>query len=351
MGCGGTVLMFSSFVMPEWRVNHEFVETTCRVLDKRIGEKQGEDGPLYRPEIKIEYEAGGETYRDWHYDIHWVYSSGRENAQAILDQFALFDSAKNNRYPCWYDPTNPYVAVLVRGISLVGVAGVHRAGFLRGDRGRRLALHVVALGKIGRAAGGDDPARPRAGFLRPERRPARLSVRSAGRRHDQQPRHAAAISSADGQFARLGTVRPGWPSVSSGMALCGSSRRWLWAATWQATPIGFSLFFLIPFVLIGLGAVVILLRQLLVATGIGPTLMEISDHPLQPGRQYRLFLSQSGRLTVQFDAGVVGVRGGGHVSPGHQHPHRNPRGLSPGAFSPRRVRDRERAALRERRSS
>jgi hypothetical protein len=54
----------------------------------------------------------------------------------------------------------------------------------------------------------------------------------------------------------------------------------------------------VPFVLIGLGAIVVFVRKMLVATGIGPTLMEISDHPLHPGGQYRLFLSQSGRLTV-----------------------------------------------------
>ena len=56
--------------------------------------------------------------------------------------------------------------------------------------------------------------------------------------------------------------------------------------------------FTIPFAAIGIWAIVALVRQLLVATGIGPTLVEISDHPLSPGGRYRLFLSQSGWLTV-----------------------------------------------------
>jgi hypothetical protein len=63
-------------------------------------------------------------------------------------------------------------------------------------------------------------------------------------------------------------------------------------------PDWFLTFFVVPFAIIGLGAVVILFRKLLVATGIGPTLVEISDHPLRPGGQYRAFLSQSGRLSV-----------------------------------------------------
>ena len=56
--------------------------------------------------------------------------------------------------------------------------------------------------------------------------------------------------------------------------------------------------FTIPLAAIGIWAIVALVRQLLVTTGIGPTLVEISDHPLCPGGQYRVFLSQSGWLTV-----------------------------------------------------
>ena len=50
LGCVGTVLMLSHVVLPEWRVNHEFVQTTCKVLDKRIDKQPSEDGPVYRPE-------------------------------------------------------------------------------------------------------------------------------------------------------------------------------------------------------------------------------------------------------------------------------------------------------------
>ena len=54
----------------------------------------------------------------------------------------------------------------------------------------------------------------------------------------------------------------------------------------------------VPFVLGGLLLIVYFLRQLLVTAGIGPTLLEISDHPLHPGGEYQLFLSQSGNLTI-----------------------------------------------------
>ena len=99
LGCGGFVQMFSREILPDWRVNHEFVETKCKVLEKRVDEKEGEEGRLYRPEIRIEYEAFGTLYRGLHYDVHRTYSSGREDAQAILDRFALYDAAKENLIP------------------------------------------------------------------------------------------------------------------------------------------------------------------------------------------------------------------------------------------------------------
>ena len=55
---------------------------------------------------------------------------------------------------------------------------------------------------------------------------------------------------------------------------------------------------ILPFLLIGAGAVFFLVRKLLIAGGIGATLVEISGHPLHPGMQYRLFLSQAGTLKM-----------------------------------------------------
>ena len=39
-------------------------------------------------------------------------------------------------------------------------------------------------------------------------------------------------------------------------------------------------------------------RLFLLTTSVGPTRIEISDHPLAPGAQYDLFLSQAGRVTM-----------------------------------------------------
>lgn len=52
------------------------------------------------------------------------------------------------------------------------------------------------------------------------------------------------------------------------------------------------------FVTIGIWSVTYFIRQMLVHTGIGPTHVEISEHPLYPGHTYEVFMSQAGRLEV-----------------------------------------------------
>lgn len=54
----------------------------------------------------------------------------------------------------------------------------------------------------------------------------------------------------------------------------------------------------VPILATGCGANYFFVRQLLLVTGIGPTAVEVSDHPLQPGGEYNLSVSQTGRLTV-----------------------------------------------------
>jgi len=305
LGCGGLVWMLSDFVVPEWRVNHEFVETTCQVLGRQIVAKDGDkDGVLYRPEIRIRYEVDGVVYKDRHYDISYYdgregYISGQENAQAILDGFELY-SVSQKTYPCWYDPANPGVAVLVRGYGwvswliftvpisfiIIGAGGLIHVLLHWGKSAERRALMAQRVGQRGRdlfgANGVGHPAYP--------------SV----------PQGADMTNSPGTKLKfRLPTASsPGWTLFGT-LAFCIAWNGIVAAFVTMAVRSYFTdkpdwllTLFIIPFAAIGVWAIVALVRQLLVATGIGPTLVEISDHPLCPGGQYRVFLSQSGWLTV-----------------------------------------------------
>ncbi len=63
-----------------------------------------------------------------------------------------------------------------------------------------------------------------------------------------------------------------------------------WLLTWM----------LVPLALAGGWTIYALVRQVLLTTGTGTTLLEISEHPLYPGRSYEAFLSQTGRLQVRW---------------------------------------------------
>ncbi|MEN6405552.1 MAG: hypothetical protein ABFC77_03680 [Thermoguttaceae bacterium] len=297
LGCGGAVWMVVALVVPEWRVHHEFVETQCKVLDKRINQKPGDDGPLFGPELKIEYNAGGDITTWTHYDIHNAYTPNRREAEAILEQFAVPSAASGPCYPCWYDPADPYVVVLVRGyrwgrwfwLTVPGSFMAIGAGGL-----------LYALLHWGKSA---------------ERRAARrrraagrnfLGGRVTDRRYPFVPQSDDTTNSPGTRlrFRLPMASSPGW-ALFGLLTACVLWNALVAACVWVAAkshlrgePQWVLTFFLIPFVLIGIGLIVFFFRKLLVAAGIGPTLMEISDHPLRPGQSYRLFLSQSGRLAI-----------------------------------------------------
>lgn len=298
LGCGGTVLVFSVFLVPEWRVDHEFVETTCKVLDKRISEKQGEDGPLYRPEIKIEYEVDGVVHREWCYDIHRAYSSGKKNAEEAIAPFKLYDRAADSLYPCWYDPMNPGMAVLLQGYRwwiwlvftvpvsfvVIGAGGLIYALLHWGKSLEHRAAMVQRAGGrdffgVNAHQQGDYPFVPRGVDM----------TNSPGTRL----RFRLPMASSPG-WALFGTLAFCilWNGLVSVFVVIAVRSHLAGDPEWFLT------FFIIPFVLVGFGAIAMFFRQLLITTGIGPMLLEISDHPLHPGGSYRLFLSQSGRLTI-----------------------------------------------------
>ncbi len=112
----------------------------------------------------IEYEVDGATYRGWHYDIHRYNLDGGippgVASQAVLDRFDLYDPARDNRYPCWYDPANPRRR-RARCADIAGGCGwclpCRCPSWPSAPAG---SLHAAALGQVGRTPRGDGAARP-----------------------------------------------------------------------------------------------------------------------------------------------------------------------------------------------
>jgi len=85
----------------------------------------------------------------------------------------------------------------------------------------------------------------------------------------------------------------------------------LWNATWFVLlavvvsgflierPRWVLMILLFPFAAIGWWAFRYFLESLKKTAGVGATILEISDHPLEPGEPYTLFISQSGKLNLR----------------------------------------------------
>jgi hypothetical protein len=307
LGSAGILLGILWLVIPEWRVNHGFVQTTCVVEDAKLGQKPLQETDaltpattLFRPEVKIEYQVHGKTYRPITYDIHTAYdqsnsySSDRDEAEAALQAFV-----KGRQYPCWYDPGKPEVAVLVRGYQ-----------------GWSWLLFLVPLSFVAIGAGGLIYTLSRWGKSA-ERRAARLQRaqpldlfdldRPGGLKLPSVPDPSDITSSPGTKLAyRLPLAySPGWALLG----LLAACVLWNGAVSYFAVaavhshlaghPDWLRTLFILPFLAIGAALIFCFVRQLVVATAIGPTLLEISAHPLLPGGEYRLLLSQSGRLDLR----------------------------------------------------
>jgi len=298
------------WLKPAWRVRHHFVETTCLVLDKRVGETVRNGASLYRPEVQVEYRVEGTPYRVWSYPLPSVfaplthsdskaqaeslYSPGRADKQAIVNEFII-----NREYYCWYDPQSPEVVLLVQGyywglwlalivpISFVvlGGAGVTHSLLYATTSAERRA---VLTRRAGRMELFDAPQTP----------------------SEEYPNIPDGSTITDSPGTTLTYRLPIRTSSAWILVLLGAS-----CVIWNvlvAISAGYAInnhlegrpdwvlpVFLIPFVLVGIGMTVYFVYRLLVANGIGPTLIEISDHPLVPGRLYQIFISQSGGLRLK----------------------------------------------------
>jgi hypothetical protein len=107
------ILLWRDFV-PQWLAQQIYVEGRCQVLDKHIVESPPREASnsTYRPEFLIRYTVDGREYQTWAYDAIRASTELRWPKQQVLERFTL-----GQEYPCWYDPSDPSRAILVRGYS------------------------------------------------------------------------------------------------------------------------------------------------------------------------------------------------------------------------------------------
>lgn len=83
-----------------------------------------------------------------------------------------------------------------------------------------------------------------------------------------------------------------WSGLTTVLVALAANRHLVGRPSWLLTVSAFA------FLAVGAWAVYVFVKQMLLHTGIGPTHVEISAHPLYPGQTYQVFVSQTGRLSV-----------------------------------------------------
>ncbi len=285
--------IFVSLTIPELRANRDFIEHRARLIDKRLDEQPASEGPLFAPRFRLQFTAQNRSYSPWAaYDVTDLHTRDRERSEAVLARFEV-----GQEYPCWYDPRNPEQVVLARGYTwfawlmlvvpvpfiAVGAGGLWYAIWNWGKSVERRAVMVQETARREQIElTGQEPPFP--------------SVPSPGDVTDS-PGTTLAF--------RLPSGEPGWNLL--GLLLL--SIVWnsvvvffVWMAVEgyrRGSPDWLLALLVGPFALAGAGLVLFFLRQLFAAGGVGPTIVEISEHPLYPGGQCELFIEQSGNLSVE----------------------------------------------------
>jgi hypothetical protein len=236
----GCVVFYFVTVRPVMRslASRSWSEATCTVLSSRVGEHSDSDGSTYSVDVVYTYTFEGRAFQSDRYSFLGGSSSGRAGQEEIVARYP-----PGARVSCWIDPAHPEQAVLSREPSmewlfgliplvflLVGAGGL--VWTLRASRRQRTtaaALPLVPASPFGTQAAASGPLE-----LKPDLTPT-------------------------GKLFGLTFLALFWNGIVS-VFVVQVIRAWRTGAA----PDGCMTLFLIPFVLVGLGLIYAVIRQLLI---------------------------------------------------------------------------------------
>ena len=296
---------FFNWVLPNWNFHREFEQVLCTILDTKIAELRKEDSFLYRPEIQIQYSFRNSSYMIWTYEQATLhpdqprgFDSDEESVKAIVDSYRSGQLAR-----CWVRINDPTYAILYRPPQVWGwffllmmllIAGAGLAGlWLTIARKRYSQEHLVGKWSRGLPFLGTSP----------QRKPF-PTIPDPTVINDSPGTHLA---------YRLPTSQISVIRVIGSILLCVFWNIIAWSVLFSVflgnaeNPSSIvSRVLAVLFFLLGLGMIVWVINQALIAFGLGATLLELSDHPIVPGRSYRLHLMQLGAFRInEFSVAIV----------------------------------------------
>ena len=287
-----STLLVTGVAVPEWRINHDYVATTCRIVaqglvQRTVENPQGSAGVSWRPCLLVRYDAAGSPQESWSRLDAATGTADRAAALAALDRWPL-----GTDVPGWFDPAHPGTVVLQRGFNwwMWGLTLLLPGALLAfGGSGLLRAVRRWGRSEEAIAATTGVPGLP---GPRPAGAPGHPGVPGCDDMMNSPGtvlRYRLPLESPESwTLLGLGLFAAAWNAVlavlavGAGLDLAGGRRHW------------FLLALLVPVVAVGCAAVVLFVRALILKTAVGTTQVEISDHPLRPGGRYDVLLAQGG---------------------------------------------------------
>ena len=102
---------YTENIYPDKRAKEVFRQTNCLLLDKKLNSKESKPNQfLYRADFLINYSVNHVQYTRGvsGNGLNVLFSKHAAPKEEILSRFTV-----GGTYPCWYDPDNPSIAVLV----------------------------------------------------------------------------------------------------------------------------------------------------------------------------------------------------------------------------------------------
>ena len=289
------LIQLTTWAVPWLARSQEFARTKAVVNETRISIKNVEGVTVYRPEVRIAYSVEETPYDLWTFDWKTLeekntFTTKRTNAEAALRPFVI-----GKEIDCWYRWEHPGQAVVSRTFPIWGVLFLLLS----------FSLTVLGIGGMVRSLRHNIASDERKAAATAKSQPLFFgeTVRSSDQPTVPDLRLIAESPGTHLAFRLPIGTQPLFP-------LFGLT---LFAVAWNVIAWAVMLHsFLNPledwsdrvfggilrgiFCGVGLLLVVAVFHRLLLTFGIGPTVLEISDHPIYPGRRYRLLLLQSGVL-------------------------------------------------------
>lgn len=251
----GAVLFYLIFIRPVGLIlaARSWQETPCTIVSSQVAESSDSDGTTYKVDITFAYATQGGERRSNRYDFMDAYSSGYDGKKAVVDRHP-----PGSRAICYFDPEDPARAVLNRDFSAKYLIGLFPLIFL-----------FAGLGGLIWAV----PWARRGGRPPTTRTPDRAMVTPDGATVSAAVSPFGVEIPADAVSGPVELKPQATPIVKFVGLLCvtlfwnGIVSVFLWQVYkgWSAgAPDGCLTAFLVPFVLVGLGLVFGVFRQLLV---------------------------------------------------------------------------------------